>query len=65
MKAIQADSDILKHIQELFRHIQTPVYPDIFRPCYFQNQRHIQNPGIFMTLALFRMLAYSELEAYS
>ena len=58
MKAIQADSDILKHIQELFRHIQTPVYPDIFRPLFSEPETypepwHIHDPGTIQNAGIF------------
>ena len=55
-------------IQELFGHIQNPVYLGIFKtmvnsePWHTQNHSepwHIQQPGIFRTLT------YSEFEAHS
>ena len=55
---ISAYSDISMHIQpDIFRHIQNPVNPNIFRTLIYserwqiQNQRHIQSIGIFKTLA--------------
>ena len=84
-KAIQIDLGIFRHNQTypiiipaysgIFR---TLCYPDIFKtvvypePSHIQNQKHIQNPGIFRTLVyseprpgIFRTLAYSKSEAYS
>ena len=55
-RQIQAHSGIIRHIQELFSHIQAYLelcYSDIFKsavqpePWHIQNQKHIQNPTIF------------------
>ena len=58
-KAIQAYSDIGRHIKVLFGHIQaysesfvTLIYSDIFRTLvYMQNQKQIQSRGIFRILS--------------
>ena len=65
----KAHSGIIRHIEELFRHIQTYSKPNVTlaylklwciqNPDIIHNQKHIQNPRIFRTLA------YSEFEAYS
>ena len=67
-KAIQADLGIFRHIQAYSaRHNQE--YSDIFRtlcnPEIFRTLTRIQNPGKFRTRRVFRILANSELDAYS
>ena len=61
MIAIQTDlahSGIIRHIQELFRHIQT-----YFKPCVtlaYLGTWYLQNSGIFRTRSLFKTLVYSQ-----
>ena len=67
----QTYSGIIRHIRELFKHIQNPVQSqhiqnpyifrirDIFRTLRHNNLRHINNPSIL------RALVYSKLETYS
>ena len=56
-KAIQVDLGIFTDIQELFRYIQDS---GIFIIWHIQNQMHIQNSGIFKTLAHSKPEIYSE-----
>ena len=62
-KAIQTNLGTFRHnqtypgtIQAYSGTFRTLCYPDIFKTvvcpetCHFQNQKHIQNPGIFRTL---------------
>ena len=64
IKAILADLGIFNHIQELFRHILNPVQPQPYseqvypKIWHIQNQRRIQNSGLFITFG------YSELQVY-
>ena len=71
---IQAHSKIIRHIQELFRHIQTYLEP--CAALTYLKLWYIQNPNIFRTTAssqtsyilnpaIFRMLAYPKSKAYS
>ena len=53
---ILAYSDIIRHIQELFRHILNPVY------CQHIQNPAIQNHDIFKTKGMFRTLVYSKLQ---
>ena len=56
-KATETDSGIIRHIQELFRHIQ--AYSEtcelwhrvmVYAEPWHIHQKHIQNPDIFTTL---------------
>ena len=62
-RQIQAHSGIIRHIQELFRHIQAYSQPCVtlayFGPWYIQNSK------IFRTRSIFRTLAHSKSKAYS
>ena len=57
-KQIQAHSGIIRHIQELFRHIQAHLEPCVtltyLKPWY------VQKPDIFRTRSIFRTPAFSE-----
>ena len=57
-RQIQAHSGIIRHIQELFRHIQAHLEPCVTLTCL--KLWYIQNPDIFRTRSIFRTLAYSE-----
>ena len=77
-KPIKTNLGTLKHdqtypgiIQAYSGIFRTLCYPDIFYNCgisrtqnHIQNQKLIQNPGIFRT-AIFKTLAYSKFEEYS
>ena len=84
-KAIQTNIGTFRHnqaypgiIQAYSGIFRTLCYPDIFKtvvypePWHIQNQKHIQNPGIFTILVyseprctgILRTLAYSKPEAY-
>ena len=58
-KAIQANLGIFTHIQEFFGHIHAYLEPSVtltyLEPWYIQNQKNIQNHGVF------RSLTYSKL----
>ena len=56
-KAIHTDLSIIRHIQELFRHILAYSKPCVTL-AYLEPD--IQNPEIFRTRSIFRALVYSE-----
>ena len=54
----KAHSGIIRHIQELFRHIQTYSKPNV--TLAYLKLWCIQNPDIFITRSIFRTPVYSE-----
>ena len=61
IKPIQTDLDTFRHnrhIQEFFWHIQT--YSKLSLTLEYLEPWHIQNPDIFRTRSILKILAYSE-----
>ena len=57
-RQIKVHPVIIRHMQELLRHIQ--VYSEPCVTVAFLELWYIQNPDIFRTRSLFRTLAYSQ-----
>ena len=57
-RQIQAHSGIIRHIQELFRHIQAYLEPCV--TLTYLKLWYIQNPDMFRTRSIFRTLTYSQ-----
>ena len=58
----QVHSVIIRHFQEFFRHIQT--YSEPCSTLAYSEPLSIENPYIFRTQNIFKILAFSELEGY-